>query len=154
MEQLTRIESAHFGGGHGSALVAPDPSNAIRVTVAWTPSSDDSAKSFAPTEVELVAGIAADPTTTWTCRERFAANWVEAIASARCSEVVLTARLGDDLPGKHRVLELAELLTHELAATQPLIRVRFLPTASKRRWRSRPRLTGRATKNPAQHRGA
>jgi hypothetical protein len=151
MEQLTRIESAHFGSGHGGALVAPDRAPAARVTVAW--SSDDGAKSFAPTELELVAGLEADPTRTWTCPQPFASNWVEAIASARCSEVVLTARLGDDLPAKHLVLELAELLTHELAATQPLIRVRFLPTAGKRRWRTKPRLTGRATKNSAKHRG-
>jgi hypothetical protein len=66
---------------------------------------------------------------------------------------VLTARLGDDQPAKHLVLELAELLTLELAATQPLIRVRFLPTANKRRWRTKPRLTGRATNDSAKPRG-
>jgi hypothetical protein len=113
--------------------IEPARPNAARVTVAWTPSSQEGAPSFAPTEVELFAGLEAAQTTTWICRQRFASNWVEAIASARCSEVVLTARLGDDLPAKHRVLDLAELLTFQLAATQPLIRVRFLPSASKRR---------------------
>jgi hypothetical protein len=112
-----------------SMPIEPIRHNVARVTVAWTPSSHDGA----PTEVELVAGLEAAQTTTWTCRQSFAPDWVEAIASARCSEVVLTAQLGDDLPAKHRVLDLAELLTFELAATQALIRVRFLPAASKRR---------------------
>jgi hypothetical protein len=138
MTQLTRIESARRArGGPRLRRVrgATDRADAARVTVAWTPSNSnfDGAPNPAPTELELVAGLDAAPSTVWTCRQRFGADWVQAIASARCSEVVLTARLGDDLPAKHRVLELAGLLTLELAETQPLIRVRFLPTISQ--WR-------------------
>jgi hypothetical protein len=135
MMQLPGIEPARRAGGARSAhrvRVEPDRSNAARVTVAWTPSNPDSAPRFAPSEIELVAGLEAT-SSAWICRQHFASNWLEAIASARCSEVVLTARLGDDPQAKHVVLELAELLTVQLAATQPLIRVRFLPTASKRR---------------------
>jgi hypothetical protein len=72
----------------------------------------------------LEADLEAPASTTWTCRQL--SGWVEALSAARCSEVVLTA-LDDHPPAKHLVLELAELLTLKLAATQPLIRVRFLP---------------------------
>jgi hypothetical protein len=132
MNEQPRTEPARRARGKRSVdcgPIEPGRPNAARVTVAWTPLSNDGM----PGEIELVDGLEAAQTTTWTCRRRFASNWVEAIASARCSEVVLTARLGDDLPAKHRVLDLAELLTFYLAATQPLIRVRFLPTTSKRR---------------------
>jgi hypothetical protein len=54
-------------------------------------------------------------------------SWVESISAARCTEVVLTARLGTDGAAKHRVLALAELLTQRLAATKSHVRVRFLP---------------------------
>lgn len=128
--QQPGMEPARRAGRAHSVPVRLDRHSAARVTVAWTPSNHDSAPRRAPTEIELVAGLEADP--TWTCRQDFASKWLEAIASARCSEVVLTARLDDDPQAKHRVLELAELLTVELATTQPLIRVRFLPTASER----------------------
>jgi len=59
-------------------------------------------------------------------------DWVEALSSARCHEVVLTARLGDNLQAKHLVLDLAERLTFELTEHQPLIRVLFLPSTNER----------------------
>ena len=131
MLQQPRIVPARFGrrplSAHG-VTAGPHRSPTPRVTVTWTPANDAPS---APTELELVAELAG--TTTWSCGGHFESDWVRALASARCSEVVLTARLDDDQPAKHLVLELAELLTLELAATQPLIRVRFLPTSSKRR---------------------
>ncbi len=116
-------------GPHGLPI-APLRTGAARVTVAWTPSRHDLAPSLAPTELELFAALEASPMAPWTSRESLATTWLETLASARCSEIVLTARLDDDLNAKHRVLELVELLTFELAATQPLIRVRFLPKGS------------------------
>ncbi len=77
-----------------------------------------------------MAGPESAANRTWTCSEDFGANWVEAISSARCSEVVLTARLGNDVPARHLVLELAELLTFSLTESHPLIRVLFLPAAN------------------------
>jgi hypothetical protein len=136
MNQQPRTEAGRRARGERSphrGPIAARRSSAARVTVAWTPSNHDGTP-FAPTELELVAPLEATPTATWTCQELFASNWVQTIASARCSEVVLTARLGDDPHAKHRVLELVEHLTYELAASQPLIRVRFLPTASERRY--------------------
>ena len=131
MLQESRIAPARFGHRDSSARnvpAAPRRSPAPRVTVAWTPANDAPS---APTELELVAEH--EGTATWSCGPHFESDWVRTLASARCSEVVLTARLGDDQTAKHLVLELAELLTLRLAATQPLIRVRFLPTGSKRR---------------------
>ncbi|HKO52951.1 MAG TPA: hypothetical protein VJV79_34820 [Polyangiaceae bacterium] len=109
----------------------PSRSDAInaRVSVAWTSSEGTGTPGLAPTEIELVAGLA--PNRAWTCPQNFGSNWVEAIASAHCNEVVLTARLGDNLAAKHLVLELAELLTFKLTESHPLIRVRFLPTATR-----------------------
>jgi hypothetical protein len=141
MNQEPRTEAVRRGRGERNAhrmSVAPRRLAAARVTVAWTPSSHDGAPNFGPTELELVASLETAPAMPWTCREPSASNWVQAIASARCNEVVLTARLGDDLLAKHRVLELVERLSFELAATQPLIRVRFLPTASTRRHEPNP----------------
>ena len=135
MNQQPRTEAArrsHSGRLHGVPVVSGRP-DAARVTVAWTPRCDDGAPNLAPTELELISPSEATLTTTWICPERLASNWLQTIAAARCSEVVLTARLGDDLHAKHRVLELVELLTIELAASQPLIRARFLPTESGRR---------------------
>jgi len=112
-----------------AAAAASERPRRPRVTVAWTPPND-----VMPTEVELVADFEPSSTTgAWTWHERFRANWVEAIASARCREVVLTARIGNDAPGKHLVLELAEQLTLTLTATHPLIRVRFLPALDEPR---------------------
>ncbi len=102
------------------------------VTVAWSPSNDQEASGFTLTEVELVAGPEATPNRTWTCPEGLGANWIEALSSARCSEVVLTARLGNDHAAKHLVLELAELLTFKLTESQPRIRVLFVPTSAAR----------------------
>jgi hypothetical protein len=105
-----------------------EPVAPARVTVAWTTSNDDGVPRPTRTEIELVAGFDATGG-TWTCRESVGSNWVEALSSARSNEVVLTARIGSDVSAKHRVLELAELLTFRLSASQPLIRVRFLPSA-------------------------
>jgi len=107
-----------------AALVTP-----ARLTVSWT-TDHDGAPGSAPIEVELVAESESAPNRTWTCSESFGSRWVDALASARCSEVLLTARLGNDLPAKHLVLELAQLLAFTLTDSQPLIRVRFLPTTS------------------------
>jgi len=96
-----------------------------RVTVAWTPSIHELADGWGATEVELEALLATGAPTTWTCREPCAPDWVELISSAHCSEVVLTARLGDDAAAKHLVLDLAERLAFELASSRPLIRVLF-----------------------------
>ena len=98
-----------------------------RVTIAWTPSRHDGEPQRAPIEVELIADLDPAVTSAWLCPPGVGPNWLEALFAARCSEVLLTARLGDDLAAKHRVLELAELLTFKLTATQPLIRVLFLP---------------------------
>ncbi len=109
---------------------APKHVTAARITVSLTPRNPERASGFGPIELELVAGPEAAPNRTWTCPERFASNWLEAIAATRCSEVVLTARLGDDITAKHLVLELAELLAIKLTDSQPLIRVLFLPTTA------------------------
>jgi hypothetical protein len=100
-----------------------------RVTIAWTAATDDGEFQRAQTELELEAGVEAAANRNWACPGSFDWNWVEAISSARCEEVVLTARIGGDASAKHLVLGLAELLTFKLSPSQPLIRVRFLPTA-------------------------
>jgi len=104
-----------------------------RLTVSWTPGHHDGSSSFTQTEVELFAGLEADSTQAWTCPESVGDHWIEAIASARSSEVLLTARVGNDLAAKHLALELAELLTFRLTDSQPLIRVLFVPTESASR---------------------
>ena len=106
---------------------APEGFKPARVTVAWTPSRQDGEPQRATIEVELVAGVEATVTSAWLHPQGVGPNWIEALFSAQCSEVVLTAWIGPDLAAKHRVLELAEFLTFKLAATQPLIRVLFLP---------------------------
>jgi len=111
---------------HAGASAPEDFTPAV-VTVAWTPSSHDGERQRGPIQVELVAGLDAALTGASLCPQGVGPNWLEALFSAHCSEVVLTARLGDDLAAKHRVLELAELLTLKLTATHPLIRVLFLP---------------------------
>ena len=107
-----------------------DPRTVPSVTVAWSSSNHEGASGLALTEVELVAEPEATPNRAWTCAESPGPNWVEAISCAHCSEVLLTARLGNDLSAKHLVLELAELLTFKLTESQPRIRVVFLPTAT------------------------
>jgi hypothetical protein len=86
---------------------------------------------LAPVNLELEGASSATAGRAWRCRELSGASWVEAIAAAGCSEVVLTARLGDDGRARHLVLELAELLTRTLSATKPHIRVRFLPPSAE-----------------------
>ena len=105
-----------------------EPARRPRVTVAWTPAND-----ITPTEVELEADLGVSATGAWAWHGRSSADWVEALSQARCSEVVLTARIGNDAPGKHLVLELAEQLSLTLTATHPLIRVRFLPSQDEQR---------------------
>jgi hypothetical protein len=78
-----------------------------------------------PTQVELEAELEA-AAATWVCREPANSGWAEALSSAHCNEVLLTA-LSDDPHSKQLVFELAGLLTLKLAASRPLIRVRFLP---------------------------
>jgi hypothetical protein len=106
--------------------------NVARVVVAWHKVSEDGAAELEPTEVELEADLAAPTSATWVSRLPSGLGWAEALSSAACSEVVLTARI-DDPTSKHLVFELAGLLSLRLAATQPLIRVRFLPPVGARR---------------------
>jgi hypothetical protein len=96
-----------------------------RVVVVWSGVSDAGMPSLEPTEVELEAELEAAASTTWTCRTPSDFGWAEALSAARCTEVLLTAH--SDVPSKHLVFELAGQLTLKLAATRPLIRVRFLP---------------------------
>lgn len=77
--------------------------------------------------VELEAEPKASGQPTWTCRKSPGWRWEKALSAAACNEIVVTAQLDDDLDAKHVVLGLAERLTQELAATRPLIRVRFVP---------------------------
>lgn len=91
-----------------------DCAQPARVTLAWTAAGDSGAPSRPAFEVELVAAP-----------RRGELGWLAELAAARCNEVVLTAHVGNDGSAKHLVLELAELLTLELTATQPLIRVLF-----------------------------
>lgn len=113
---------------HVAVARAPERLAAARVTVACTPAHPGSAPGLEPIELELSIGPEAALNRTWTCLESFGSNWLEAISSARCSQVVLTARLGSDPSAKHLVLELAELLACGLTDSQPLVRVLFRPT--------------------------
>jgi len=103
-------------------------STTARVTVSWSSGTQDGSPILAPTKVELTRELDAAGDRAWTCADGFEMNWVEALSSAACREVVLTAELGDNLSAKHLVLELAEHLTFKLTEHQPLIRVLFLPT--------------------------
>jgi hypothetical protein len=97
-----------------------------RVVVAWSsPSDSEAGRCLAPVNLELEASSTANAGDAWRCREPSGASWVEAISAAGCTEVVLTARVGEDGRARHLVLELAELLTQKLSATKPHIRVRF-----------------------------
>ncbi len=109
--------------------------NTARVVVAWCPMNDGGTTDLEPTQVELEAELETTASTTWTCRQSSNSGWAEALSAAHCREVVLTA-LNDDLHAKHLVFELAGLLALKLAATQPLIRVRFLPSAARAKRRS------------------
>ncbi|HET7544996.1 MAG TPA: hypothetical protein VFK05_34255 [Polyangiaceae bacterium] len=103
---------------------------AAQVTVTCTPGSHDGAPQLAPAPFELVSELGTN--SNWTRAGDFESHWVEALSACRCREVVLTARLGDDLTAKQRVFELAEFLTFRLSQSQPLIRVLFLPAPSPR----------------------
>lgn len=102
----------------------------VQVEVAWSAPGSLLPESAAA-RVELEAKPKASGQPTWTCPRAPGWRWEEALSAAACEEVVLTAQLGDDLDAKHLVLGLAERLTQELAATKPLIRVRFLPAPSR-----------------------
>ncbi|MEI9948444.1 MAG: hypothetical protein WDO74_05540 [Pseudomonadota bacterium] len=132
---MNQAQLAPPARGHRSAQLARAPEHVTpaRVTVELSPRNHDSASSFVPIELELVAAPEASPNRTWTCPESFGSNWLDAITSTRCSEVLLTARLGDDTAAKHLVLELAELLAIKLTDSQPLIRVLFRPTTNAQR---------------------
>jgi hypothetical protein len=128
--QLSKVESpqvAWLDRDSAAGAATRGRAHAARVIVAWSPATQDGAASFGPAQIELEGQLDAPNSTTWTCRDSFESGWVEAISSAQCSEVVLTAELDHDLPAKHLVFGLAELLTLKLAPSQPLIRVRFLP---------------------------
>ena len=99
-----------------------------RITVSWTRVDQEQTRGALPAQLELTVSYAS-PNARWVCLTPFAQNWLEIIAAKPCSEIVLTARLADDSNAKHLVLELAERLTQQLSAAQPLIRVRFLPTS-------------------------
>ena len=122
--QPTRSARARRGAkGRGSFATA-------RVTVSWTARTHDGAPLLAPRDFELTRELAAGQNDAWARPDDFGFNWLEALSSAHCHEVVLTARPGDNLSAKHVVLELAEQLTFKLAEHQPLIRVLFLPSTS------------------------
>jgi hypothetical protein len=105
---------------------------AARIVVAWSsPSGTETGRCLAPLNLELEPSGSTTGGRPWRCRELSDASWVEAISAARCTEVVLTARLGDDGRARHLVLELAELLTQRLSITKPHIRVRFLPSLAE-----------------------
>jgi hypothetical protein len=129
LPQRSTVETSRSVSGTPPSLLegtAQRRANTAHVVVAWSPVNDGGTPSLEPTRVELEAELGTPVSTTWTCRTPSDSDWAEALSSARCSEVLLTA-LNDDEPSKHLVLELAGLLTLKLAATQPLIRVRFLP---------------------------
>jgi hypothetical protein len=116
--------------------------NTAHVVLAWTPVNDGGTLAPVATQIELEAELETPAATTWVCREASGSGWAEALSSVRCSEVLLTA-LSDDLPSKHLVFELADLLTLKLAASRPLIRVRFSPPSELTQPRARRRLTHR-----------
>ena len=78
-------------------------------------------------ELETDSALSGNAEPRWVCSQPSDLGWEEALSAAGCEEVVLTAELDDDPAAKHLVLDLAERLTQKLAATHPLIRVRFLP---------------------------
>jgi len=120
---------AHAAGARRSAGAG----SAARVVVAWSSMLDTkTGRCLAPVHLELESASSPDGV-RWSCRELEGARWIDAIVAARCSEVVLTARLGRDGQARqHLVLELAELLQQRLSATKPQISVRFLPTSAER----------------------
>jgi hypothetical protein len=126
-ESTNAASTPSFRGRRGPNRREPRRRNQpVHVAIAWT--ACGSAAQLGPTvEVELEAELHQSGQPGWTCREGAGVGWEEAICAAQCDEVILTAQLGRRPDEKHVVLALAELLTQKLAATQPLIRVRFLP---------------------------
>ena len=96
-----------------------------RVTVSFTRVEPELELGARPAELELTVGSATSAQARWVCLAPFAQNWLEIIASKPCREIVLTAQLHGEPSLQHWVLELAERLTQQLSASQPLIRVRF-----------------------------
>ena len=121
MTELSRIGAPR----RGRALQALQSTSKPRITVSWTRVERERGLSLMPAKLELTVSQATPQQTSWICLTPFAQNWLEIIASKPCSEVVLSGKLEDDPVSKHLVLELAERLTQELAASKPLIRVRF-----------------------------
>lgn len=124
---LTHLSSApSFRRANPAARHGWAPRCAVQVVVDWSTAGEEPSPALSA-RVELEAdesSVGAE--TRWTCRELGKRGWEEALSAAACDEVVLTAEL-DDPRAKHLVLGLAEHLTQKLAATHPLIRVRFLP---------------------------
>jgi hypothetical protein len=112
----------------------------VHVVLAW--SAAGSAASGSPVRVELEAEPRDGKQLRWTCQQPQGFSWEEAISAAGCEEVELTAQLEDDWEAKHLVLGLADQLTQQLAATHPLIRVRFLPGRAGALGRARQPTTG------------
>jgi hypothetical protein len=98
---------------------------------------DDAPATAQSGQLALQATIAASPAEAarsgWICRELPADSWVAAISASRCSEVLLTAEVGDSGPAQQQVLELAGQLTRQLELTKPVVRVRFLPSPARSR---------------------
>lgn len=107
-------------------------SNPVQVVVDW---SDPAIPGSTAARVELEAESRRDGETRWVSRHPSGSSWEETLAAAGCAEVVLTAELGDDPEAKHLVFGLADRLTRALAATQSVVRVRFLAAARHERSR-------------------
>ena len=70
---------------------------AARVVVAWSsPSGLHAGRVLAPVNLELETSSSATAGGSWRCRQLSGVSWVDAIAAAGCTEVVLTAHLGGD----------------------------------------------------------
>ena len=102
----------------------------MQVVVAWS-EPGAAAPAAAVARIELQAEPKPSGKLTWNCRTPSGWGWEEALCAAGCDEVLVTAQLGDDRDAKHLVLGLAERLTQKLAATKPLVRVRFLSEPSQ-----------------------
>ena len=127
MQPRTELASCRLGPVHERPRARGRTRRGVaaRVSVAWSPARDiEGARSA----TELAVELGAEGGYRWSHAPEADGGWLDVLAEAGCTEVTLTARLGDH-GAKHAVLELAELLTFKLAATQPLIRVRFLAEA-------------------------
>ena len=109
------------------------PFASTRVTLTWTAWNHDGAPHPALDELELSIDPGAARECGWICTRELESDWVEVLSAARCTEIVIRAKLADNLSGKHLVLELAEFLTFRFAQSKPLIRVLFLPAVSATR---------------------